>query len=204
MQVKKRVTYLAEDFELRCEPIEDTISIKETDGGFEVKYLTYDEYVDNPFDDLEGNGQFYHWKDCGREQLEKYCELLGYDIDTREQTGKEHNLAVRIDKYEHSCVYYSVHGEGMQCRWDTSNTWAVWFPDKCAMEDILRFKTKETQRKRAIELARQACELHNQWANGEVYCIVKEIFDKNKEYIDHDIFGGYFGSKYALEELKLL
>jgi len=70
------------------------------------------------------------------------------------------------------------------------------------IEDLKRFKTKASRRKRCIELARQACEIFNQWANGEVYCIVKENFDTNKEQIDYDVVGGYYGYKEALKSLE--
>ena len=170
--------------------------------GFEAKYLIYDTSPINPFENSDGNGDFFHWKDYGKEQLEKYCELLGYDIDTREKIREDNLLAVRIDKYEHSGINYSVSGEGRQCRWDTSSTWAVWYPDECALEDIKRLKTKKTQRARAVELARQACELFNQWCNGEVYCIVKEVYNKDKEKIDYDICCGYFGYDEAKKALE--
>ena len=201
MKVLKKTVYEVEGFGLRLEPVEDTIKIKKTAKGFEVRYLTYDDNPFNPFED-DGNGKFYHWKDYGREQLERYCELLGYDTDTREKIKEDNPFAVRIDKYEHSGISYSVAGEGMQCRWDTSHTWAVWYPDACAMEDIKRFKTKKTQRVRTVELARQACELFNHWASGEVYCLVKEIFDKDKESIDYDVCGGYFGRENAEKDLE--
>ena len=181
MNISKRMVYNVDEFELTFEPIEDSISIEKTKTGFTIKYLTPDTDPLDPFENDEGLGSFFHWKDYGKEQLAKYCELLGYDIDSREKIRPDDNLAVRIDKYEHSGVWYSIEGEGTQCRWDTSHTWAVWYPNTCLMEDIKRFKTKKTQRKRAIELARQACEVFNQWANGEIYCLVKETYNKNKE-----------------------
>ena len=172
--------------------------------GFEVRYLAYDLSPENPFDSKyqEGNGIFYHWKDMGREELLKYCELLGYDPETKEKISKENPDTVRIDKYEHSGISYSVEGEGRNCRWDTSHSWAVWYPDNVLLEDLKRFKTKQARRKRCIELARQACELFNQWANGEVYGIVKETFDKNKEPINDDACYGFFGYHYAIQALK--
>jgi hypothetical protein len=196
-------TYINDEgFEFTFEPIEDTLTIKETKKGFEARYLIYDTDPINPFENSDGNGNFFYWKDFGKEQLEKYCELLGYDIDTREKIKEDNSLAVRIDKYDHSGISYSVSGEGMQCRWDTSSAWAVWNPNECALEDIKRFKTKKTQRARAVELARQACKLLNQLANGEVYCIVKEVYDKNKKQIDYDVIGGYYGYDSAKEALK--
>lgn len=46
-------------------------------------------------------------------------------------------LAVLLDIYEHGGILYSVSGEGMQCRWDTSRGAAIWVPDKDAEENIL-------------------------------------------------------------------
>lgn len=202
MNITKKITYVSDEgFEFRFKPIEESIKIIKTKDGYEARYLIYDESADNPFDMDEGLGDFYHWKDYGREQLEKYCEALGYDIDTREQTGKENPDAVRIDKYEHSGISYSIHGEGIQCRWDTSSTWAVWLPNKCLLEELKDYKGKK-RREKCIEYARQACETFNQWANGDVYCIVKEVYDKNKEQVDHDIVGNFFGYDYAVKALE--
>lgn len=45
-------------------------------------------------------------------------------------------LAVMLDVYDHSGVSYSVSGEGMQCRWDTSRGGAMWIPCEYAKENI--------------------------------------------------------------------
>lgn len=45
-------------------------------------------------------------------------------------------LAVMLDIYEHSAVSYSISGEGMQCRWDTSGGAAAWIPDADAVANI--------------------------------------------------------------------
>lgn len=46
--------------------------------------------------------------------------------------------AVLLDLYDHSGQVWSVSGDGMQCRWDTSRGESVWVPDKCAREEIER------------------------------------------------------------------
>lgn len=201
--IQKIVKYVNEDgFVFTCEPIEDTLKIKKTKAGYEARYLVQDNYPENPCENDEGMGNFYHWKDMGKEQLEKYCEALGYDIDTHEPNGKPENPdAVRIDKYEHSQIFYSVHGEGTQCRWDTSSTWAVWLPSACLLDELKRYKG-EARRKKCVEYARQACTTINQWQNGDVYCLVKETYNAKKEYIDHDTVGGYFGYSEAVKALE--
>lgn len=199
--MKAVTTYFVDGFELHFEPIEDTLAIKKTEKGYEVKYLAYDDYFEDPFE-YDGSGRFYHWKDYGREQLQKYCELLGYDMDTRKKIKPKNPLAVEIDKYEHGQIYYSISGEGYQCRWDTSRSWAVWYPDDSLLQELNKIKNKTKRRKKAIEYARRACELFNQWANGDVYILVKEIYNEKKEKIDYDCCGGYFGYKEALKSLE--
>jgi hypothetical protein len=207
--IHKIVKYVNEDgFVFTFEPIEDTIKIvnhrnKDGKAGFMAKYLIQDMDVQDPCEMDEGMGNFYHWKDMGREELVKYCEALAYDIDTHEPNGEKENPdAVKIDKYEHSQIYYSVAGEGTQCRWDTSHAWAVWLPNACLLDDLKRFKTASSRRKRCIELARQACTTINQWQNGDVYCLVKETYSKDKAYIDHDTVGGYYGYNEAVKALE--
>ena len=203
MQVIKKTIYQVEDFDLRFKPADDdNIIIEKTEKGFEVKYLTYDEMSDNPFDNQDGMGNFYHHSEHGKDEELKYCEYLGFNIDTHCKIGKENPLAVKIDKYEHGGISYSIAGQGMQCQFDTSHSWAVWFPDKCALDEIMTYKTKASQRKRALEIAKEACELLNNWVNGETYCIVKETFDHNKESIDYDTVGGYYGRESAERALK--
>jgi len=207
MKIVRKVSYVCVDnvygnFEFNFEPLADSLTVKKTKKGYEASYLIQDTDPSDPFED-DGVGAFYHWKDYGREQLLKYCEALGYDPETHEPNGTKVNPdAVKIDKYEHSQVYYSVEGEGHECRWDTSHGWAVWLPDKYLWEDINRYKTAKARRKRCVELAREACETHNKWANGDVYCLVKETYNKNREYVAHDIVGGYYGYKEALKALE--
>jgi hypothetical protein len=201
--VYKKVRYVDhEGFEYIFEPIAGTIKLKKTKDGYEARYLSVDTNPLDPFENDEGMGGFYHWKGFGAEQLSEYCRALAYNPYTHEPNGEKENPdAVRIDKYEHSQVYYSISGEGHECRWDTSHDWAVWLPNKCLLDDLKRFRTKATRRKRCVELARQACEVFNQWANGDVYVIVKEMYDKNKEYLDHDSVGGYYGFDEAVSAL---
>jgi hypothetical protein len=147
----------------------------------------------DPFTDWDGQGRFIHWKDYGQDQAREYCERRGYDPDTHAQIdeGGPDPLdrdCFLIDKYEHSCVYYSLAGEGTRCRWDTSNGWALWAPDACLMDELKGLKGKK-RRDKAEKYARQACKLFNDWANGNVHGY--NIEDKDGNILDG--CGGYFG-----------
>lgn len=53
------------------------------------------------------------------------------------EAGKIGNpLAQEVDIYEHSGISYTLSGQGMLCRWDTTPAGAVWVPDACAEENI--------------------------------------------------------------------
>jgi len=202
--IKKKITYINENgFEFKFEPIEDTLIIKKTKLGFEAKYLIYDESPDNPFNTeyMEGNGIFYHWRDCGKEELQKYCEARGLDIETTEKISMGNPDCVLIDKYEHSGISYSVSGEGRQCRFDTSSGWAVWLPDNVLLDELKSLKGKE-RHKKCIEYAKQACELMNHYLNGDIYCIVKETYDKNKKQLNYDLNSNCYGRESAEQDLK--
>jgi hypothetical protein len=45
-------------------------------------------------------------------------------------------------------------------------------------------------------------ETYNRYLTGDLYCIVKETYDQNKEQIDYDVCGGYFGYDYAIKVLE--
>jgi len=45
-------------------------------------------------------------------------------------------------------------------------------------------------------------ELYNQYIQGNCYCLVKEIFNLEKEHIDYDICGGYIGYEHSEKDLK--
>jgi hypothetical protein len=78
------------------------------------------------------------WKD----KLEPLIDLLSESEAEKAweravSAGKMGNpLAVMLDIYEHSGVWYSVSGGGMQCAWDTSRGGAVWVPDEDATDNI--------------------------------------------------------------------
>ena len=50
--------------------------------------------------------------------------------------GDKH--AVLVDVYEHGGIAYSVAGRGMQDQFDTARGGAVWVPDDCARDELLR------------------------------------------------------------------
>lgn len=127
-------------------------------------------------------------------------------------------LSVLLDIYEHGGIAYSVSGEGMADRWDTSSGGAVWVPDSEAMgyiQSTVRGQlgnAKVTEAEMANLLyteasryCREILEEYNHWANGEVYGVVVYVIDRHTgECIDKlgTESWGHIGAKYAEDVLE--
>lgn len=150
--------------------------------------------------------------------------IVTEDLFTRAwEIGKERGtvgnpLAVLLDVYEHSGKAYSLHGHGMQCRWDTSRGGAAWVPDKL-LEEELRNKVQERAgaewetlslvgRTHLLQQeAREACarqlQEYNDWINGDAWGIVEAVFDRNTgKLLEEEACWGYIGSRYAEAEME--
>lgn len=75
--------------------------------------------------------------------------------------------------------------------WDTSHVGAVFASKK-------EWESKES----AYKAAKSLVGTWNQYLSGDVYGIVVERYDNNKQQIDHDAVWGYYGYEYALKALK--
>lgn len=184
-------------FEFSFEPIEDTVKISKVDNkGYEAKYLTRDNDPQSP-DEWGDDDLFlvhYHrdfWVD--RPDVVSKEEIR--DWYRGEKIELEDNYFIfPVSAYIHSGVSLKLGDTGFPFDaggWDTSHVGAC-------LASKGEFKDKEK--------GREACEsLVNEWneyLSGDVYCVVKERLNKNKEPIDNDIVCGYYGEKYAEDELK--
>ena len=102
--------------------------------------------------------------------------------------------------YEHGSQHWSLSGQGMQCRWDTSNQAGVWVPDGYLRKEIESHPEAERDAK-TNEYCRQFLETHNDIINGNVYGCVVEVFDDQGEQIAEDACWGFIGD-YAEQALK--
>lgn len=101
-------------------------------------------------------------------------------------------LAFMLDYYEHGQGMYSLHGEGMQCRWGTSRYAGilVWMGKPSEMGA----KTLEDRAKDA----RGFLETYNNWMNGSVYGFIIE--DEEGEHIDSCF--GFYDKETLLDAIK--
>lgn len=126
-------------------------------------------------------------------------------------------LAVLLDIYEHSGVVYSVTGDGMQCRWDTSRGAAVWVPDEQAINNIRPKVLSEygvaheefdaLMYAKAVEYCKAILDEYNNWANGNVYGVLVYVINRSTGRViqgEEDECGGFIGSQHAEEKLEAL
>lgn len=88
-------------------------------------------------------GQYVMWRlsDEDQERLQPVVDHFESHKDKAWEDAVEsgelgNKLAQRIDIYEHGGVAYSLAGEGMSCRWDTSRDGAIWAPDRDVLENL--------------------------------------------------------------------
>lgn len=197
MKIYKRERWINDDgFEFVFEPIEESISIKKTKNGYEARYLTIDHCPMSP-DGWEDENLFlvhYH-RDfyISRDNAITEDDLRAWYNNEKIEQEKEYFI-FPVSAYIHSGVTLKL-GDGNfifdSGGWDTSHVGAVLVSKK-------EFESKEN----AMKIAGGLIEEWNQYLEGDVYCLVKESYDKDKTPYEHDSVCNYYGYEYALKALK--
>ena len=199
MSIKKRTTvrYTDEDrgFEFQFEPVERSLSIVETPIGYEVRYLTVDDSPDSP-SEWRDNGLFlinYHrgfWVE-NREIISKEDLISWYRGETIPQ-AKDYHIFV-LSALIHSGVWLSLNYSFPEDSggWDTSHVGAV-----------LASKKEWQSKQSAYKAAQGLVATWNQYLSGDVYGIVVERYNKNKQQINDDAAWGFYGYDYAIKALQ--
>ncbi len=220
MAIKKITTTVYKDDETRqeyqFEPIDDTIELKPVNDGFELRYLTQDIDSESPVENREPSDvcflvhyhrDFFIENDiCPKDVLGYICtqNADAYDKDGAEQVERDY-FVFAVSAYIHSGVSLSLD-DGFRGRlaqghyqFDVSHCGAVLVKKKEFGTGGVKF---EISKDKAHDRAAGLVETWNQYLSGDVYCIVCEKLDKDKQGIDFDIVGGYYGLDYAKEALK--
>lgn len=216
-KIKKIVTtqYIDEEdgFVFSHEPIEESLSIKATPDGFEVRYLAQDDFLDQGPEEWSDDNLFlvnYHRDfEVHRDKIITKNDLANWyreDFDDYKEDQMDEKeigkfpLAEKYHIYPLSCYVHS--GVLLSLRtgnwnpfdqqgWDTSHVGAV-----------LVSKEEWPDEKKAIKAAEGLVEMWNQYLSGDVYGIVRENYDRDKKQVDMDSCWGFYGHKYALEALQ--
>ena len=177
-EVKRCYTLLEVSEKLDPEEPYDTWDQAEIDLRDDARGASYWDSVE--FDDAMETVMGEMWEDPKYFPGDPYAQLLAC--------------------YEHGSQHWSLSGQGMQCRWDTSNKAGVWVPDEYLRKEIESYP--EAQRKdKAREFCKQFLETHNDIINGNVYVCVVEVFDEDGKQLSEDSCWGFVGD-YAEQALQ--
>lgn len=218
-EIKYQGTEEHAGFTFQFEPVDGTITIEKTTNGFVGRYLVRDEDAQNP-DEYGDDGLFlvgYHRDFTVDRERRRYNKETGqrevidagiplelaqciarsgkYEDGSTNDEAKEYIKKYHIfplEAYIHSGVVLHMSGEARIDRaWDVSQLGMVFVSKK-------EWRT----RKRAEKAARGLIETWNSYLSGDVYGIVRENYNKDKQRIDGDECWGFYGHEYAIEALK--
>jgi len=182
-------------FSFIFDPVEDSIITKKTKDGFEIKYITPDSDYEGP-DSWGDDGLFlvnYHRDfDVRRDKIITKEDVISFYHGEKIPQLKDYFI-LPLSMLSHSGVWLSLAGS-FSCDsggWDTSHVGV-----------ILVSKKESKDEAAARQMAAGLIEEWNQSLSGDVYCIVKEVYNKKKEQLNYDVVGGFYGHKYAIEALK--
>jgi len=141
--IRRHTSYTIEidgkSFAATFEPVTglDPILKQLSDGRFVLGYLSQDSDTENPLENSDGMGKIYDRRSrhARKESIDKFFEETGLGRDGEPENPRNPH-AVLLDVYDHSGEAWSIHGEGMQCRWDTTRMGGVWVPDEACLEHI--------------------------------------------------------------------
>jgi len=151
--------------------------------------IKHDDQIENP-SDHEGQWRYVSFNrrhtdhEDPSEYFNEYAETRGVYPKIGIANKLRVGTAFMVDVYEHGDSSYSLHGEGMNCRWDTSS---------CAGILLWEHSTDEMGAKTLSDRAEDArCFLRRyaDWANGHGYKY--SICDSDGDPIDS--CGGFYGS----------
>jgi len=205
--IKKKIIYISDEgFEFKFEPIKDTLKIQKVKTGFEVKYLIQDEGFDPREDDNIGIMVCFHKRytlgdktDLNSEMFNNWEELETYLID------KEKAICILpLYMYDHSGISIKVgsfQGLGLSqghAEFDSGQIGFIY----TTKEQLNKMGLKRKSKKQIEKYLLNEVETYNKYVTGDCYSLVKETYNLEKDPIDYDTLGGFFGYEDSLKALE--
>lgn len=206
MNIRQITTYENDDgFQFTYQPIDDTIRITENENGYEISYLTYDTDPQNPREwDNMGKMICFHKKYTLGDKHDETPENFNGWTDLRNYLIKEKNASVILPLflYDHGQISISAAGDTYPYndRWDAGQVGFIYCTDEDIKNGLGAHDKPDYERAKKILLGEVGT--YNEFLTGDVYAVVREIYDKNKKRLDHDAVYGYHGFNESLSELN--
>jgi hypothetical protein len=182
-------------FSYDFEPVNDEVTIIKQGDKFKAFYLAPDTYPQSPDE----------WDDCGvfivnyhRDFWVEKKDIITADDLCAHYHGERLEIEDEYYIFPMSCLVHSgvwlslAHSFACDSGgWDTSHVGAV-----------LVSKKECPDEKTAEKWAEGQVETWNQYLSGDVYGVVCETFNKDKEQLDQESCWGFYGHESAKEELQ--
>jgi len=219
MTIKKVVsTRFIDDVEgltYQWEPVNDEVTIIKSGKGKNAKYkagyLVQDDDPINPAENEDDNLFLVHYhrdfdvrrdkiitEDDARNWYREEFDDYKNDPDDESEVGKfplaETYWIFPVSALIHSGVWLSIGNSTHPCDsggWDTSHVGLV-----------LVSKSEWPDEDKALEAAKGHVTYWNKYLSGDVYGIVVETYDYEKNQIEEDSCWGYYGYEDTKQELK--
>ena len=205
MNVTKKIVYNVEDFELNFEPIEDSIKIEKTKEGYSIRYLIPETDPENPrnWDNLGYMLCFHRRYDLGDETDLKSDMFNGWEeVESYLIKEKKAKVILPLFLYDHSGISMRTYRHGIHASWDCGQVGFIYATEQEIKSWLNVKKITKKIKEKVIKILEAEVKIYDQYIQGDTYCLVKENYNQNKENIDYDTLGGFFGYEDSLEALK--
>jgi hypothetical protein len=193
-------------FNLMFDPVE--YGVEKTPEGYNVRYIAVDNEPESPrqCDNFGAMVCFHRKYNLGDDEHgyrgERFDSWDGLrdEIERNEDPG----VILPLYLYDHSGITMKTHPFGD--RWDSGQVGFIFVSkdkirEEFSIEDINADITDEILAG-AKKILEGEVALYDYYLTGAVYRLVREKFDKDRQQIDRDIVGGYYGIEDAREGLK--
>ena len=172
--------------------------------------IHYDQSPANPCKEWDGFGEI-------RSLSHRHIDSI--DRDEAVALIKSDPDVIPLSYFEHGNSLWMVKDlpapAGVEFEWDGVRFAGIWIPDRCVRESYMG-QDGLSRRDWMVQQAKSACTTYTQWANGEVYGYIVDVYKARKgdfgdvvtdhDYYDHhtpieeDSCWGYYGWEDALGE----
>lgn len=197
IQQVKRYKDLESELEFTFRPVDDTLTIKKTDEGFEARYLVQDENAESP-DAMSGGCSDLFLVNYHRDFDVRKDEILTMENVRDFYHGNLESLPDGFHYFKLSMLSHS----GVHLALDSSLDHYYMGLDTSHVGLVLVSMSVWPEEEKALEAAKSLVTEWNQFLSGEVFGIVKETYDKEMNQLDCESVWGFYGFEYAKKALE--
>jgi len=197
-------------FNLMFEPVDkkdpEAFMVEKTEDGYKVKYIAIDNDPESPrvCDNFCTMVCFHKKYVLGDEEHGYKAEKFYSWDDLKESIEKIEDVAVILPLYLYDHSGLSIRTTPFEDKWDSGQIGYIFVTKAKICEEFSITDEEITEEivDKAKKILEGEVQIYDNYLNGNVYRLVEEIFDNDKQQIDNSIVGGFYDMEYAKKELK--